>query len=276
MQELNKQIIEANGLEVAYHRTGENSGKPPLLLLHGYTDSGLCWTAVANYFEPEYDVIMPDARGHGWTRGPVENMAVNLLAADAAAFIVALGLNQTAVIGHSMGGMQALALAANHPDLIRAAVLEDPPFMEAESFIPSPEEDAQLVQDARDAAAFRQRPLEERIAQCRTDNPGWPEAELLPWAQSKAEYDLAIIPHRVNFRSYPWRSALSKVQCPVLLVAPDMSVGGFVTEAMGGEAARINPRSEFVRFPGAGHSIHRDSFMAMVQHVSQFLKANSL
>lgn len=275
MPDWTDQVIEANGLEIAYHRTGENSSKPPLLLLHGYTDNGLCWTPVARHFESNYDVIMPDARGHGQTRGPVENMAVDLLAADAAAFIDALGLDKPAVLGHSMGGMQALALAANYPDRVRATVLEDPPFMHAESFTPSPEEEAQLALDAREAALFRQRPLEERIAQCRAENPGWPEAELLPWAQSKAEYDLAIIPHRVAFRSYPWRDALAKVQCPILLVAPDTSVGGFVTEAMGQEAAHINPLTEFARFPGAGHSIHRDRFDAMMQRVSEFLVARS-
>lgn len=273
MRDWSAHTIKANGLEVAYHRTGENSGKPPLLLLHGYTDNGLCWTPVASYFEQDYDVIMPDARGHGQTRGPIGDMAVDLLAADAAAFIKALGLQKPAVLGHSMGGMQSLALAANEPDLLRAAVLEDPPFMDATSFTPSPEERAQLEQDARDAMLFRQRPLEERIAQCRAENPGWSEDELLPWAQSKAEYDLAIIPHRVNFRSYPWREALTKVKCPVLLVAPDTSVGGFVTKAMGTEASRITSLTEFAQFPGAGHSIHRDRFDAMMQRVSAFLGA---
>jgi N-formylmaleamate deformylase len=274
MPEWTTHTIEANGLEIAYHRTGENSGKPPLLLLHGYTDNGLCWTPVARYFAPDYDVIMPDARGHGHTRGPVENMAVDLLAADAAAFIEALGLDRPAVLGHSMGGMQTLALAANYPDLVRAAILEDPPFMEADSFTLSPEEEAQLELDAREAALFRQRPLEERIAQGRADNPNWSDDELLPWAQSKAEYDLSIIPHRVNFRSYPWRDALAKGRCPVLLVAPDISVGGFVTEAMGAEAAHINPSCEFARFPGAGHSIHRDRFDQMMRRVTEFLAAN--
>jgi pimeloyl-ACP methyl ester carboxylesterase len=43
---------------------------PPLLLAHGYTDSGLYWTRVARALEADYNVIMPDARGHGQTPGP--------------------------------------------------------------------------------------------------------------------------------------------------------------------------------------------------------------
>ena len=53
-----------NGIRQHYYRTG-NGDKRPLVLVHGFSDNGLCWTSVARELEPDYDVIMPDMRAHG-------------------------------------------------------------------------------------------------------------------------------------------------------------------------------------------------------------------
>jgi pimeloyl-ACP methyl ester carboxylesterase len=62
--------VVANGIRTHYSRTGGQTGggKPPLVLAHGATDSGLCWSRLARALEADYDVIMPDARGHGHPR----------------------------------------------------------------------------------------------------------------------------------------------------------------------------------------------------------------
>ena len=54
----------ANGIRLHYYRTGDGT-KPAVVLCHGFSDSGLCWTPVARQLEADYDVIMLDARGHG-------------------------------------------------------------------------------------------------------------------------------------------------------------------------------------------------------------------
>ena len=87
----------ANDLKVFYHRG--NNGKIPLLLLHGYTDNGLCWSRVADDLAATYDVIMPDARGHGRTQGPVHNFSYEQLGQDAQAFIEALELVRPFLFG---------------------------------------------------------------------------------------------------------------------------------------------------------------------------------
>jgi pimeloyl-ACP methyl ester carboxylesterase len=53
-----------NGVRLHYYRTGHGD-KPPLVLVHGFSDNGLCWTPTARDLEADYDVIMPDMRGHG-------------------------------------------------------------------------------------------------------------------------------------------------------------------------------------------------------------------
>ena len=55
--------VEANGVRLHYTRTGGE--KAPLVLAHGVTDEGLCWTAIVAALETDYDVVMVDARGDG-------------------------------------------------------------------------------------------------------------------------------------------------------------------------------------------------------------------
>src|SRR5690242_9636714 len=122
--------VHANGINIHYYRSGGNN-KPPIVLLHGFTDSGLCWTRVARDLEGDYDVIMTDARGHGRSSRLDENQfSTTLLADDAAAAIRALALNKPYLFGHSMGAITSAAVAATYPELVRALVLEDPPFMD--------------------------------------------------------------------------------------------------------------------------------------------------
>ena len=60
-----KNDLTVNGAQLHYYRSGDGS-KPPLVLAHGFSDDGLCWQMTAADLQAEYDVIMPDARGHGF------------------------------------------------------------------------------------------------------------------------------------------------------------------------------------------------------------------
>src|SRR5262245_28137227 len=90
MAEWTTGTCEANGISVHYLRTGGN--KPAVVLLHGLMTSGACWTSVARALERDYDVIMPDARGHGNSGVPDEGYLYENLAADVESLIDALDL----------------------------------------------------------------------------------------------------------------------------------------------------------------------------------------
>src|ERR671914_455416 len=60
--------VMANGIRIHYWRTGGN--KPPLVLAHGSSDDGLCWTNLAKEFQNDFDIIMFDARGPRLARPP--------------------------------------------------------------------------------------------------------------------------------------------------------------------------------------------------------------
>src|SRR5437899_905192 len=69
--------IFANSICQHYYRTGGE--KPPLLLLHGFNEYGLTWLRVASELEHDYDIIMLDARGHGYSDGITNALSNSLL-----------------------------------------------------------------------------------------------------------------------------------------------------------------------------------------------------
>ena len=116
--------LDVAGIHV--FRSGANSGKPVLVLVHGFSDNGLCWAPVARELEGEYEIVMPEARAHGKS-ARVERGQVIDQVEDLANTLRALGIERAVVAGHSMGAGMAAQLAARHPAMLRALLLEDPP-----------------------------------------------------------------------------------------------------------------------------------------------------
>src|SRR5689334_6172568 len=103
-------VCTANGLDLHYLRTG--GPKPALVLLHGLTGSGACWTPLARALQAEWDVVMPDARGHGYSSTPPTGYRYADHAGDVVGLIQALGLATPVLLGHSMGGLTAAVVAS--------------------------------------------------------------------------------------------------------------------------------------------------------------------
>jgi len=120
-------FCKVNGINIYYLRTG--GGKPPLVLLHGLTGNGACWTPLARSLENEYDVVMPDARGHGNSSTPLHGYRYEDQAADVIELIRGLGLSAPILLGHSMGGMTAAVVASLDIEIIRGVILVDPTFL---------------------------------------------------------------------------------------------------------------------------------------------------
>jgi pimeloyl-ACP methyl ester carboxylesterase len=99
---------------------------PPIVLLHGGHQSAHSWDLVSLHLARRYRVLALDQRGHGdseWARDVAySNHAMSL---DAEAFIAALGLRQPMLMGHSMGGRNAMLLTRRNPSLLRALAIVD-------------------------------------------------------------------------------------------------------------------------------------------------------
>lgn len=106
---------------VHWHRSGNG---PPLLLLNGWTASGLAWPeAWLRRLEEGYDVIRIDNRGTGWSRSAPSPFTIGDLAADTRDVLTACGIDRATVLGISMGGMIAQELAIGHSEIVEKLVL---------------------------------------------------------------------------------------------------------------------------------------------------------
>ena len=124
------EVCEANAISIRYLRTG--GAKPPVVLLHGLMGSGACWTPLARALEGEFDVVMPDARGHGGSSAPPHGYRYDDHASDVVGLIRVLGLSRPVLLGHSMGGMTAAVVASRGAGIIRGLILVDPTFLSPE------------------------------------------------------------------------------------------------------------------------------------------------
>jgi len=263
--------ILANGIKTHYHRTGGE--KPPLVLAHGFSDNGLCWTRLARALEDDYDLIMPDARGHGLSERVEAGESVDL-AADLAGLIEALGLEKPGVVGHSMGAAIAASLAARYGDLVGCAILEDPPWREEPPVEPDEGEKGHLDSWRQRLIVIQTKTHDEVMALCREENPKWAEAELDPWADSKLQLDLDVF--EASTLSFdPWQEIVPQITCPVLLVTADPDLGSIVTAETAQRVARMLPNGQVVHIGGAGHNIRREQFEAYVKAVTHFLREKS-
>src|ERR671916_2127153 len=209
--------IETNGLRLHYTRTG--GYKPPIVLAHGVTDAGPCWTPVAEALAAEYDAIMVDARGHGRSDAPESGYGPAEQAEDLAGIITALELERPAVLGHSMGAATALVLAGTYPDLPGAILLEDPPAWWT-GWTDTPAARERLVAMRERALNLRRKTHEELIAGQRAEQPGWSDAELEPWAEAKQRFNLNVLSvfDQNNAASIDWPVLLRRITCPAMLM----------------------------------------------------------
>jgi pimeloyl-ACP methyl ester carboxylesterase len=262
--------VQANGIPLHYYRTGGN--KPPLVLAHGFTDSGLCWSRVAGALAGDYDVVMVDARGHGKSARADAPFSSDDQADDLAGAIRALGLERPAVLGHSMGAATTALMAARYPDVPRCVLLEDPPwFVGTPPGMDEPGENPWFTW-LRTVHKLSYNDLYEG---CKSDNPGWDDAECGPWAESKQQFDVRVLDFVHHTMTHDWRGVIPGIICPLLLITGDSAKRGAVVTPEAAEAIRsLAQHGQLAHIPDAGHSIHRDQFEPFIAAVRAFLKEN--
>jgi 3-oxoadipate enol-lactonase len=100
------------------------AGAPRVLLIHGWAlDSLAAWHRVIPYLTGDLRVAAVDLRGHGKTDRVRRRFSIDDLADDVAAVLAALGPGRFTVVGYSLGGLVAQALARRHPAGVERLIL---------------------------------------------------------------------------------------------------------------------------------------------------------
>lgn len=119
--------IETEGVTINLVRGGSGD---PVLLLHGYPETHVCWHRVAPVLAQRFTVVCADLRGCGDSSKPAgdpEHLSYSkrVMAADQVKVMQALGFDEFALVGHDRGARVAHRLALDHPDKVTKLALLD-------------------------------------------------------------------------------------------------------------------------------------------------------
>ena len=248
-------ITQINGLRVQFRMRGKGE---PLVLLHGWGASSLSWMGPAAQLEGDFRVLAPDLPGFGFSEEPPQAWGAAEYANIVAGLLVATGMGSANVVGHSFGGLVATALATSKPELVKRLVLVASPVVRLKA-----ERDVRSKIGGYARVKFVASllpPFKQRI---------------LEWGRMKygsEDYRNAgdMRPTLVKVLGEDWRTALTNVQAPALLIYGENDED--VPLAVAHEAMQELPEgARLVVMPGVGHFPFLDQPDAFVEALTRFL-----
>lgn len=263
---LKKEVRLQNGIRLAYVEAGDPNGEP-LLLLHGFTDSSRSFLPMVPHLA-RYRLLIPDQRGHGASDAPECCYGSSQFAYDARLFLDALGVKRAAVVGHSLGSMVAISLAADQPDRVSKIVL-----IGSTALVPVKRGDWLY-----DNVAAMTGPLDSRSQFARDWHPANQPTPVDPVFANAVNDELLRIPLHV------WRGVLRELSyVPVGrhstdIKAPVLILSGGKDPIFSAEHHRsllaVFPHAEAHVFAELGHNPNWEQPEAVASAIDLFLKAN--
>lgn len=284
----------ANGIRIHYYHAKPAQGKPVMVMVHGVTDNGLCWTTLTWKLQDSYDIYMLDARGHGLTDPFTSSDNGETLVKDVVEFVRAMKFEKPILMGHSMGAATVMRVGAEYPELAKAIIMLDPgvgrrrpggatgPGRDtARNRPPAPPQQTQTTGPDRLSVNMFGNPeilvaqnnykFEDLVATGRRQFPKWDIVDIQYWALSKKQYHGAYSNETWQAMSGTMSTgeALAKIQVPALILKADAAPEVRKTNE---EAAGVMQKGKLVHIDGAGHNLHHDQLTRTVEVVNEFLK----
>lgn len=270
-----------------HYAEGPDHG-PPMVLLHGVIRRWQDFLPILPALGFRWRVHAVDLRGHGRSgRAPAGGYRAVDYVADIVAFLEHTRSEPAVILGHSLGAMVAAAVAAVAPGLVKAVVLEDPPFAMMGGRIAETSY-LDLFLGYQEFAGSG-RPVAEvaaALAEIRVKPPDRPDpvrlgdvrdaAALRFMASCLRQIDPAVLAPIVEGRwldGYDVIETLRKVACPTLLLQADSAAGGALPDDYADEVASAIPDVIHIRLPGVGHQIHGSQPEAMLRLMTGFLES---
>jgi pimeloyl-ACP methyl ester carboxylesterase len=258
---------------------------PPVLLLHGVTRRWQDWRVLLPSLTFDFQAHALDFRGHGRSgRAPGSYRVVDYVP-DVLAYLRQAIELPAVVVGHSLGGMVAAAVAAELPGRVRALVLEDPTFAMTgdrigetsfpdlfRAFLPhagSARPVAEIAAELAEAPIHQpDRPVPARLGEVRD------AVNLRTSAAGLKHLDPDVLTAPLAGRwldGYDVPATLARVACPTLFLQGDFAAGGALPDEYAAELAAALRDVALVKLPGIGHNIHGTQPGAMLNLMLPFL-----
>lgn len=280
--------VYANGIRLHYYHAVPNLGKPVIVMSHGVSDNGLCWTTLTQKLQADYDIYMVDARGHGLSDPPTPADSSNAMVKDLVDFVNNMNLVNPILIGHSMGASTVMRVGAEHPHLTKAIIMLDPGLKITVSPANAPKPSSTAAPATPSAAVTGNRlsvnmfgtpevmiaqnnySYEDLVTTGRRQFPMWSDLDVQYWALSKKQYHGVYTPNKTQGRmplavNY---NPLPNIQVPALILKADASPE---IRKANEEAARVMQNGKLVHIDGAAHNLHHDKLEHTTQVIREFL-----
>jgi esterase len=243
-------------------------GRPPVLLLHGFTGHAHAWDTLSIALQPRFHVLALDQRGHG-DSDPAD--VYNAVAAfdDLGGVVDELALTRLILIGLSMGGRNAMYFASRRPEIVDKLVIVDiGPEISKRASAPSSGPPEPETWDS----------IEQAAQHLHRANP-YPGIHYYRWVVSsslRARGDGRLVwkwhPSIKERRTNPdvdWWALLRGITAPTLVLrgAESTVLDGDVAARM----ARELPQGRLVEIPRAVHTLHEDNPEAVLAALEDFL-----
>lgn len=259
-----------NGAILHYQRTGGD--KPPVILLHGFQVDGRMWLRTAITLQDQYDVIMPDVRGHGLSSLMPADLTEETLSDDILELVDMLNLTQKPIVlGHSMGADIATRLAVKTE--LERVILVDPALKNLMKMMPPigdtlPDYMQPIVEAIHSLQSL---PHPERmIAGLNLLMPGtaiWHEMDFVSFVEGQSRFDIQSY-KRSQAMGYVIDSPdlIASITCPILLLtAKSMMLQP--NDFQQGIATFTNnwQKGQHIHFDDSGHFIPFDQFERFIE-----------
>lgn len=267
VNDLKRGYINGKDVRLAYIDFG-GSGEN-VILLHGLMSRASTWYETVLWMKGSYHVIGFDQRGHGRSEKPNDNYSRDVMIEDIAIAMNELGIYNSIAIGHSMGGSIAWGLAALHPHLVKALIIEDKsaqsPPMEAvedwKKFFESWPIPFSCLKEARQFFGGLHPTYADHFIELLEEN------ELGYYPIFSFEHLLKIL--SFSFENSRW-DELEQIKCPTLIIKGGDS--GFQREHAE-KMLKIVKNCQLIEIPNAGHVVHDDQPELFRNAVENFLSA---
>jgi len=265
-------FITANSLKLHYLDWG-NPDAPSMLLLHGLCGNAHYWDFFARSMKNDYHILALDQRGHGdssWTKSYSPRDYV----LDLEAFVTALELDNIVLIGHSMGGINAIIYAARHPEQIsQLAIIDIGPKIAAAGMERMEKERASEPEafNSEEEAIKYMKQLQPRYSEVFVQHQARYAFKRDDKGRLTFKYDRTLRSTELQSPQWLW-GYLKEVICPTLLL------NGMESDMLSRETAQKEANTlvfgSVVDIERAGHSIPGDNPQAFEVAVRNFLSSD--